>query len=85
MMIYPDAGTLRADYSDGLHVIHHASALVQPGRSVSFTSAASPGAPTFRLAYTLVGADTLDIAFAMIPPGGDGARPIATGTAHRDG
>ncbi len=85
MMIYPEAGTLHADYSDGQHVIHYASALVRPGRSVSFTSAASPGAPTFRLAYTLVGADTLDIAFAMIPSGRSGVRPIATGTAHRDG
>ena len=46
MMIYPEAGTVRADYSDGVHVIHYVSAMVEPGAAVTFTSAASPHLPT---------------------------------------
>lgn len=83
MMIYQDAGTLHADYSDGSHVIHYASAVVEPGRSVTFTSAGPTGAPTFRLSYTLADPRTLSVAFSMRPPGGDAFRPIATGTLTR--
>ena len=84
MMIYPEAGTLHADYSDGQHVIHYTSALVTPGRSVAFTSAASSGVPRFRLSYTLLSPTTLDIDFSMAPPGDGTFHPIATGAAQRD-
>ena len=84
MMIYPEAGTLHADYSDGQHVIHYTSALVTPGRSVVFTSAGSPGVPRFRLSYTLLSPKTLDIAFSMAPPGDGAFHSIATGKAQRD-
>src|ERR1700761_9146497 len=43
MLIYPEAGTLRADYSDGQHVIHYTKADVVSGKSVVFTSAAPSG------------------------------------------
>ena len=79
MLIYPDAGAVHADYSDGTHVIHYASAQVEPGRSVTFLGAAQPGAPTFRLAYRLEGADHLRVEFSMAPPGASTFRPIATG------
>jgi len=65
MMIYPEGGTLRADYSDGEHVIHYTSAVVTPGRSVVFTTAAIAGVPIFRLSYDLTSADELAISFAM--------------------
>ena len=84
MMIYPEAGTLHADYSDGSHVIHYVTAEVQPGRSVTFTSAVQPGAPVFRLAYELTAPDALIVTFGMIPPGG-GFQPIAVGTLRRGG
>jgi len=85
MMIYAEAGGLRADYSDGEHLIHYVSAEVAPGHSVTFTSAAQPGAPMFRLSYTVKAPDTLAIVFGMIPPGGAAFRPIATGEIRRSG
>jgi len=84
MMIYPEAGTLHADYSDGAHIIHYVTAEVQPGRSVTFTSAIQPGAPVFRLAYELTAPDALIVTFGMIPPGG-AFQPIAVGTLRRGG
>jgi len=84
MIIYPEAGTLHADYSDGTHVIHYVTAEVRPGRAVTFTSAVQPGAPVFRLAYELTAPDALIVTFGMIPPGG-GFQPIAVGTLRRGG
>jgi len=84
MMIYPEAGTLHADYSDGTHIIHYVTAEVQPGHAVTFTSAVQPGAPVFRLAYELTAPDAMIITFGMIPPGG-GFQPIAVGTLRRGG
>ncbi|HET6970275.1 MAG TPA: hypothetical protein VFH92_04040 [Phenylobacterium sp.] len=80
MLIYAEGGGLRADYVDGQHVIHYATAAVVPGKSVVFTSAGGAGAPTFRLAYQLVDPKTLSVAFSMAPPGSSAFHPIATGT-----
>jgi hypothetical protein len=83
MLIYPEAGTIHADYSDGQHVIHYTGATVIPGKSVTFTSAALPGAPTFQLTYLLQRPDTLGLTFGMAPPGQKTVHPIATGTLKR--
>jgi hypothetical protein len=83
MMIYAEDGVLRADYSDGSRVIHYTSAVVQPGRSVTFMSAAHAGAPIFRLAYALSDPSTLTIAFSMATPGSSDFRPIATGSLKK--
>lgn len=83
MMIYPEAGTVRADYSDGAHVIHYVSATVEPGAAVTFTSTVSPGVPAFRLAYRLTEPDRLSVWFGMAPPGGGDFRPIATGELRK--
>lgn len=83
MTIYPEAGTIRADYSDGSQVIHYVSATVEPGAAVTFTSAASPGVPAFRLAYRLVAPDRLSVWFGMARPGGGDFRPIATGELRK--
>lgn len=80
MMIYPEGGTLHADYSDGQHVIHYLNAEVVSGRSVTFTSAPQPNAPTFRLQYSLTDPRTLSVAFQMARPGGSDFHPIATGS-----
>jgi hypothetical protein len=85
MMIYPEGGTLRADYSDGTHVIHYLAAIVKPGESVEFTSAARPDTPTFRLAYHLTAPTTLEVTFSMAQPGGADFQPIATGVLNRGG
>jgi hypothetical protein len=84
MLIYPEGGSLRADYSDGEgHVIHYLSAAVIPGHSVVFTGASQPGAPTFRLGYTLSATGDLAVEFGMIPPGGRALRPIASGVLSK--
>lgn len=83
MMIYPEAGTLHADYSDGQHVIHYTSAEVHDGRSVTFSSPGAAGVPAYRLAYDLTGPGALTVSFSMRPPGAPAFRPIATGTLAR--
>jgi hypothetical protein len=83
MMIYPEAGAIQADYSDGTHVIHYVNADVAPGHSVTFVSAIRAGAPTFRLRYELTNPTTLAVTFEMAPPGSTTFRPIATGTLTR--
>ena len=85
MMIYPEGGTLHGDYADGTHVIHYVSAAVVPGKAVTFTSAASVKAPTFKLAYTLGSPAALNVSFSMAPPGTTVFRAIATGRLTRDG
>jgi hypothetical protein len=58
---------------------------VLPGRSVTFTSAAQPGAPTFKLAYELTAPGVLSVSFMMAPPGGAPFQPIATGILTKAG
>lgn len=82
MMIYPQAGAIRADYSDGTHVIHYVRADIDPGRSVTFISAMQPDEPTFRLRYELTNPTTLSVSFEMAPPGSATFGPVATGTLH---
>jgi len=84
MIIYPEAGTLHADYSDGAHIIHYVTAEVRPGHAVTFTSSVQPGRPVYRLAYELTAPDALIVTFGLIPPGGD-FQPIAVGTLRRGG
>lgn len=82
LLIYAEAGTLRAHYSDDQHVIHYTSASVEPGKSVTFTSAAGSG-PVFSLRYEWKPPRTLAITFAMTPPGQTLLQPIATGTLKK--
>ena len=83
MLIYPEGGTLHADYSDGQHVIHFVRASVVPGKSVTFTSAAVPGTLSFQLRYEVQSPDAVAITFGMIPPGQTAVRPIAAGTLKK--
>ncbi len=83
MLIYPEGGTLHADYSDGEHVIHYTSAVVTAGKSVTFATIAAPDAPSFRLTYELTSPAILAVRFEMAPPGQTVFRPIATGTLQR--
>ena len=83
MLIYPEGGALHGDYFDGTHVIHYVSATIDPGKSVTFNTAATPGPPRFRLTYTAKGADGLTVKFEMAPPGSAEFRTIASGEARR--
>jgi hypothetical protein len=81
MLIYPDHGTVNAEYSDGQHLIHYNSADITPNSAVTFSSAAGAG-PVFRLTYSYKAPDSLAVTFGLIPPGGS-FQPIATGTLKR--
>jgi hypothetical protein len=83
MLIYPEGGMLKADYSDGSHVIHYVSADVTPGRSVVFRTAAQPGAPSFRLTYEAAPGDRLAVKFEMAAPGATAFQPVAEGEMVR--
>ncbi len=83
MLIYPEGGALHADYFDGSHVIHYVSATVDPGKSVTFNTAATPGPPRFRLTYAAGGANLITVKFEMAPPGSAEFRTIASGEAKR--
>ncbi len=84
MLIYPEGGTLHADYGDGEgHVIHYTSAVITPGKSVAFTALSQPTAPGFRLIYSLTAKGDLGVEFGMLPPGGAPFHSIATGVLHR--
>lgn len=83
MLIYPEGGTLHADYSDGRHVIHYTSASVVPGKSVVFSSTPQSGEPSFRLTYEAQGAGVVKVTFGAIPPGRTEFRPIAGGTLKK--
>lgn len=84
MLIYPDAGSLRADYGDGEgHVIHYTSASVTPGRSVVFSSPAQAAAPGFQLRYTLIAKGELDVEFGTLAPDGAALHLIASGVLKK--
>ena len=84
MLIYPEGGTLHADYSDGEgHVIHYVRAEVVAGRSVVFTAPAQAAAPGFRLTYTLIAKNQLGVLFGLLPPGGAPFHEIASGSLHK--
>ncbi|MEA1676431.1 hypothetical protein [Nitrospirillum sp. BR 11163] len=83
MLIYPQDGTLRADYLDGQHTIHYTSAQVVPGESVIFLAEATPATPGFRLGYTKVDGGTLHVKFEMAPPGAPGYMTVAEGDVKR--
>ena len=83
LLVYPEGSDLHADYLDGDHVIHYVSAAVDPGKSVTFTTAKTPGPPRFRLTYSLRTPDTLNIKFEMQPPGAPDFQTIASGDAQR--
>jgi len=83
MIVYPDAGTIHADYVDGEgHAIHYVSAEIVAEKSVSFSSAPGQG-PVFRLTYEAKAPGALTVSFGMTPPGQSEFRPIATGTLRR--
>jgi hypothetical protein len=68
MVIYVDAGVVKADYFDNEgHVIRYV-ATGRPGEVV-FLSEIKPAEPRYRLSYTRVSATTLNGTFDVAPPG----------------
>jgi len=68
MMIYAEGRAFHADYLDGSHVIHYTSAVVVPGKSVTFATSVQPGVPGFRLAYALATPTLLSVSFSTALP-----------------
>jgi hypothetical protein len=83
MLIYPEDGTLRADYLDGAHTIHYVKATVEPGVSVRFESRETPGMPVYTLTYRRNSPDTLSVTFMSQMPGSQSVLLIAAGTMTR--
>ena len=83
MMIYPEGGAIKAEYSDGTHIIHYVSADVVAGQFVSFKTAQLAGVPAFRLTYEKTAPATIAVRFEIMPPGQAAFVPVASGTLHR--
>jgi hypothetical protein len=81
MLIYPEGGQLRADWFDGLHVIHYTSITVD-GRTVRFDSKPQVDGASYRLTYTS-GVKGLEVRFEQLRAGARAFRPIAVGTAAK--
>lgn len=83
MLIYPEAGTLHADFLDGQHVIHYVRVEMIPNQTVTFATAEGTGAPVFHLTYSKTDANTVHIKFEMAPPGQSAFKTIAEGDVQR--
>lgn len=87
MVIYPEPGTgrLEAVYFDNEgHVIEYTGEVSPDGRRVVFISEAEPTTPTFRLTYTRVGDDVVDVAFDVAPRSSPGTfKPYVSGRTRR--
>ena len=80
MMIYPEDGSVHADYSDGTHIIHYVTTEIVAGHSVIFTSEHKANSPTFRLRYELTRPTTLSVTFQMAAPGSADFHLVAAGS-----
>lgn len=84
MVIYPDGGSLKADYFDNEgHVIHYA---VQPrgADAVVFVSGAKTSEPRYRLSYSMGADGVLEGTFEIAPPGSASAfKPYLSWKARR--
>jgi hypothetical protein len=83
MVIYVEAGIVKADYFDSeSHVIRYVGS-AQPGEVV-FVSEARPSEPRYRLTYTRASATTLNGKFEVAPPGRpDSFSPYLSWTARK--
>jgi hypothetical protein len=67
--VYRDGDRIRALYLDNEgHAIRYVAEELPGGKGVVFTSEPQPG-PAFRLTYTILGPDRVNVAFAVAPPG----------------
>ena len=72
--VVPGTRNLEADYFDNEgHVIEYTVEVSRDGQRVVLSSEPEPSSPAFRLTYERVDDDTVDVAFAIAPPGKPGA------------
>jgi len=87
MVVHPAdaAGKKEAVYFDNEgHVLHYAAELSGDGKVLTFVTAPAAAAPRFRLTYTRVADDALDIRFEIAPPGSpEKFAPYLSGHARR--
>jgi hypothetical protein len=72
MIIYGDhpgelSSAIYVDNED--HTIHYSISFSEDGKTITFISAVLASSPTFRLSYTQLDADMLDLKFEIAPPG----------------
>jgi hypothetical protein len=81
LVMYRNApgGPLKAIYFDNEdHTIEYDVSASPDGKAVTFVTAPTPSAPRFRLVYTRLSADTVDVKFEMAPPGSPDAFKVYT-------
>ena len=87
MVIYRDAPgqPVKAIYFDNEdHTIEYGVTASTDGKSVTFVSTATAGAPRFRLVYTKIDQASVDVKFEMAPPGSpDAFKTYTQGIVHR--
>jgi hypothetical protein len=87
MIIYADrpgemSSAIYVDNED--HTIHYSVAFSEDGKTITFISATSATSPTFRLSYTQLDENTLDLKFEIAPPGkADAFSTYVQGKVHR--
>jgi len=81
LVVYREAPgqPVRAIYWDNEdHTIEYDVSASADGKVVTFVSRATAGAPRFRLVYTRLGPDSVDVRFEMAPPGSPDAFKVYT-------
>jgi len=70
MVIYVDAGVVKADYFDNEgHVIYYSVVLSEDKRTITLLSEPVATAPRFRFIYNLLKDNSLSMEFDIAPPG----------------
>ena len=81
LVVYRDAPSqpMRAIYWDNEdHTIEYEVSVSADGKAVTFVSRPSAAAPRFRLVYTQLNAERVDVKFEMAPPGSPDAFKVYT-------
>jgi hypothetical protein len=80
----PSGGAASAVYFDNEgHTIEYSATWSADGKSLVFLSPASQQAPRFRLTYTLLAPDTMELSFEIAPPGGGELEKYVGGVMKR--
>lgn len=86
MVIYqvPGESGNRAVYFDNEgHLIQYRAEWSAEGKTLTFLSDPTPGAPRFRLVYGISGSDELTVTFDIAPPGQSQFSTYVAGKVHR--
>lgn len=81
MTIYREGTKTRAIYFDNEgHVLHYTAEISEDGNRIIFLSDPGPDTPRFRLTYTRIAKDKLQLNFDIASPGSTDFTPYITGS-----